>query len=300
MNRRLKKQLTEGSVLLINKQAGRTSHDEVGVIKYALKAQGLKVKVGHSGTLDPKVTGLLVVGLGKGTKVLEYVLLSEKRYIGEIIFHQSVTRADLDRAIEHFTGKINQLPPRKSAVKRRERTREVYRMKVLKFNKEKKTALIDCAVERGTYIRKLFHDMGEYLGIRAHMGDLHRTHVGPFEISDDVITSDVFAERIARVNIPFVGLWMSRKISKSLLPLSSALGALGLVKLHPGIEQFILSGGNLYVPGIKWVDDSQVGDKVAVHNSKDRVVAIGDLLMTGEEIEGAERGIAVATKKILI
>ena len=124
-------------LVLINKQAGRTSHDEVAIVKRALKKIGVDTKVGHSGTLDPKVTGLLVVGLGKGTKVLEYMLLSEKVYEGEIIFHKSITREQLDDAIKKFTGTVKQLPPQKSSVKRVERERDVYALEVLEFDSMK-------------------------------------------------------------------------------------------------------------------------------------------------------------------
>ncbi len=113
------KKLLDGSFFVIDKVPGRTSHDEVFKIrKSLLKNLNLKIKVGHSGTLDPKVTGVLVCGLGLATRALEYVLLSKKVYRAEFLFHGKIERELFGKKLESFLGKIRQLPPVRSAVKR--------------------------------------------------------------------------------------------------------------------------------------------------------------------------------------
>ncbi len=297
--------IPKSGIILLNKQAGRTSHDEVVAVKRALRKLGMNVKVGHSGTLDPKVTGLLVVGYGKGTKVLEYMLMSEKQYVGEIIFHDHVTKAQLEEVIEEFLGKIRQLPPRKSSVKRVEREREVYGLEIKDFDYEHKKATLFCAVERGTYIRKLFHDMGEYLGVRAHMGDLHRVKVGPFSEKDRWVSAgdlEILAHDSTRWNL-FKRMRARKKLRTQICPLTSAVPEpqFRKVVLKPGVEKYITSGNDVFVPGVKSVDSSAVvGDYVTVFDSWGRLVAIGTLTMSRDSIRSSKRGIAIKTEKVLL
>jgi len=188
------KEKYQNSLILIDKKAGITSHDEVYNLRKIFKIK----KIGHSGTLDPKVTGLLVMGIGKGTKILEYMLLSEKRYIAEFIFHKKIEKKDFQKVLEKFIGKIVQLPPVKSAVKREEREREIYDLKILDYDEKQRWVKLLTAVERGTYIRKLAHDMGEKIGIGIHMGDLRRIKVGVFDENDRYIKSDELAEKFQK------------------------------------------------------------------------------------------------------
>lgn len=184
-------QKLQKSIIIIDKKEGVTSADEVyelrRIFKNKERKRENKIKIGHSGTLDPKVTGVLVMGLGKGTKVLEYILLSKKVYETEIIFHKKVTRNDFQKALKKFTGVITQLPPVKSSVKRKERQREIYNLKLTFFSSDQRSAKFISSVERGTYIRKLCHDMGEFLGTSAHMGQLRRIQAGVFNLENSKI-----------------------------------------------------------------------------------------------------------------
>jgi H/ACA ribonucleoprotein complex subunit 4 len=183
------------SIIVIDKKAGLTSHDEVFNLRRILKTK----KIGHSGTLDPKVTGLLAMGVGKGLKILEYMLLSEKVYEAEFIFHKEIEREKFEETRKKFLGKISQLPPVKSAVKREIRVREIYDLKILDFDKKKRWVKLRTAVERGTYIRKLAHDMGEEIGVIISMGDLRRIKVGPFsEKNSNFISSDLLKEKVQK------------------------------------------------------------------------------------------------------
>jgi len=259
-------------------------------------------KVGHSGTLDPKVTGLLVLGLGKGTKVLEYMLLSEKQYIGEMVFHDFVTREQLESAIKEFTGSIEQLPPRKSAVKREVRTRDVYNIEIQSFDHEGKKATLHCAVEKGTYIRKLFHDMGEHMGVRSHMGDLHRIKVGPFA-EEGMVTSKEFADLIMKTKSfnPFARMQSLKKAQLVIRPIEDAVPMFWKVILHPTVERHISSGADVYIPGVESIgSNAQLGDTVGVYTNDGQLIALGVLKITSSDLTSEKRGVAVETKKILI
>ena len=183
----------KSSLLILDKRSGKTSADEVYDLRriLSLGKKNKNIKIGHSGTLDPKVTGVLVIGLGKGTKVLEYILLAEKVYETEIIFHKKVKREEFLKSLKKFTGIITQLPPVKSSVKREEREREIYDLKLTNFSSDMRSAKFISSVEKGTYIRKLCHDIGEYLGVGAHMGELRRIKAGFFSLKNSkIITTE--------------------------------------------------------------------------------------------------------------
>ena len=194
LEKKLKKKYSN-SLIIIDKKAGITSHDEVYNLRRILENK----KIGHSGTLDPKVTGILVMGIGKGLKILEYMLLSEKVYEAEFLFHAEISQEKFEKTRKEFLGKISQLPPVKSSVKREVREREIYDLKILDFDKNNRWVKLRTAVERGTYIRKLAHDMGKKIGTIISMGDLRRIQVGKFsEKNSNFITSDLLKEKFKR------------------------------------------------------------------------------------------------------
>ncbi|HHT02056.1 MAG TPA: tRNA pseudouridine(55) synthase TruB [Firmicutes bacterium] len=192
-----------------------TSHD---VVSYLRRLTGMR-RIGHTGTLDPGAAGVLVVCLGRATRLVEYLVGYDKRYRVEITFGQATDTMDgegqviasgdassideqaLRRVAMDFTGQLRQVPPRYSAVKvagqpayRRARRGEpvelpvrqvrVDELRVLRFwPGEHARALLDVRCASGTFVRSLCHDMGEALGCPAHMSFLVRLEVGPFPIS---------------------------------------------------------------------------------------------------------------------
>lgn len=179
-------ELIDFGILVIDKPADWTSFDVVNYIRKALKLK----KTGHLGTLDPMVTGVLPIVLEKACRVQRYFMRKDKVYIGTMHLHKDVDRKVLEKEMKKFIGKIIQLPPVKSAVKRQEREREVMEFKILKVNG--KDVEFRAKVEAGTYIRKLVHDLGLSIG-GAHMSALRRTHAGLFD-EKDMITMDKFKE----------------------------------------------------------------------------------------------------------
>ena len=146
------KQISEHSKTLngffnIDKPRGPTSHDVCMIIRKILNVE----KVGHSGTLDPQVTGVLPIAIGKATRLLRY-LEHDKEYVGVMHLHEDFPEEKLREAIKKFVGKITQLPPKRSAVKRAEREREIYSFEILE--KQGKEVLFRVHCQAGTYIRK--------------------------------------------------------------------------------------------------------------------------------------------------
>lgn len=218
-----KGQLIDG-VLLLDKPEGLSSNHALQRAKRALDAR----KAGHTGTLDPFATGLLVCCIGKATKLAGRLLDSDKAYIATITLGQETDSGDLtgeivasaspdfdgvsasqfDNVLELFKGEIQQIPPMHSALKlkgkplykyaregieveRPPRTVTIHELKVLSFTPKLVSVFVRCS--KGTYIRTLAQDIGRKLGCGAHLSALRRSEVGPFSIEQAIALSDLQA-----------------------------------------------------------------------------------------------------------
>ena len=179
------KELIEFGIINVDKPSGWTSFDVVNHIRMKL---GL-TKCGHFGTLDPNVTGVLPICLEKTCKIQDLFMHHDKIYVGKMIFHKEIEEKKIKEAIKKFIGKINQLPPRKSRVKRVVREREVKKFEITNFDKEKREVSFVAEVEEGTYIRKLCSDLAESLGVGGQMTELRRIKAGLFSIQDKEFSS---------------------------------------------------------------------------------------------------------------
>jgi tRNA pseudouridine55 synthase len=201
------------ALLVIDKPHGWTSHDVVARVR---RLTGER-RVGHAGTLDPLATGVLPLGLGQGTRVLEYLSGTGKAYVatvrlgidtdtydaeGSVVSTAStdgITREMVEAALQPFHGRIEQLPPRFSALKRAGRPLYDYARAGIEVEIAARSVQLDAlrlrrceppdleiAIECGSgfYVRSLAHDLGEALGCGAHLTELVRTRVGPFSLSD--------------------------------------------------------------------------------------------------------------------
>ena len=181
-------ELLEFGIINIDKPAGMTSFDVVYKIRKMLNLR----KASHFGTLDPMVTGVLPIALNRACKLTGFFIRHDKEYVGEMRIHEDIELEKIKKMIkEKFIGKIIQLPPVKSRVKRQEREREIMKFDLLEKNG--KIIKFHTEVEGGTYIRKLIHDLGRALGIGAHMVKLRRTRAGIF-LEKDSIKLEKFEE----------------------------------------------------------------------------------------------------------
>jgi len=189
--------LLEFGIINADKPAGMTSFDVCNEIK---KQFGLR-KTSHFGTLDPMVTGVLPIALNRACKLTGFFIKHDKEYVGEMRIHEDVALEKIQKVInEKFLGKIKQLPPVKSRVKRQERERKIMKFELLEKNG--KDIKFSAEVEGGTYIRKLIHDLGQALGINAHMAKLRRTRAGIFAEGDSVKWDDISRKNLKKIIIP--------------------------------------------------------------------------------------------------
>ncbi|PKL59706.1 MAG: RNA-guided pseudouridylation complex pseudouridine synthase subunit Cbf5, partial [Methanomicrobiales archaeon HGW-Methanomicrobiales-4] len=170
-----------GGIILIDKPRGPSSHQ---VAAWVREMTGV-AQVGHTGTLDPQVSGVLVVLLGKAVRLTSILHLDEKEYICLMRLQGDVSQQNLEEMIHQFTGKIYQRPPRRSAVKRALRIREILELELL--SRDDRFVLLRVRCDSGTYIRSLCHHIGLALGVGAHMQELRRSRSAQF--SEDQIYS---------------------------------------------------------------------------------------------------------------
>ena len=148
-------ELIQYGIVNIDKPKGPSSHQVSDYVQKILHID----KAGHSGTLDPAVTGVQPVALGKATRITQFLLTAAKEYVCLMHLHKEVPESSLRTTIQKFVGKIQQRPPVKSAVKRVERTREIYEFEILEM--KEKDVLFRVKCQAGTYIRVLCHNIGK-------------------------------------------------------------------------------------------------------------------------------------------
>ena len=172
-------ELVSRSVINLDKPFGITSRQTVIEIKNIFNCK----KVGHVGTLDPRVTGVLIVALDRATKTMPVLMGLDKEYEGVIYLHKDIDKKTIEKVVaDCFLGEITQTPPVKSHVARKPRKRMIYSFDIIE--KDGQNVIFKTKVQAGTYIRKLCSDIGEKLGIIAQMKELRRTKVGHFKIED--------------------------------------------------------------------------------------------------------------------
>jgi len=171
------KELLNFSFINLDKPSGPTSFQVSSYVKELSKLN----KTAHFGTLDPKVSGVLPIAMGRACRLNDYLMHKNKTYVGIMKLHESLDEAKLKEVIKDFIGKINQMPPVKSKVRRAIREREIVSFDIIEI--DDKDVLFKTEVQAGTYIRKLIHDIGEKIG-GAHMLELRRIRAGFFDEED--------------------------------------------------------------------------------------------------------------------
>jgi len=253
------------SIINVNKPSGPSSREVIQEIKDIF---GCK-KAGHAGTLDPRVSGVLVVALENATKAMPVLMGLDKEYEGILYLHKNIDKKTLEKTIsKHFIGEIIQTPPVKSRVARRPRKRMVYNFNILK--KDGKNVWFKTRVQAGTYIRKLCSDIGEKLGTKAHMKELWRTKVGHFSLKDSYILGEI-KEAYER--------WKSGDESglrKILIPIEKAIPHVKRVYVKDSSVSSIKNGAPVSSSDVIEVQEGiKPGEIVGIFSQKKELIALG-------------------------
>jgi len=284
-------QLLNYGLIILDKPPGPTSHEVVAWCKRILKIS----KIGHSGTLDPQVSGVLPLGLGEATKALGVLLLGPKEYQALGRLHSLPTKEKLDDVLRQFTGEIFQKPPQRSSVLRHTRIRKIFELELLE--QKERLLLIRVLCEAGTYIRKLFYDIGEVLGPGATMVELRRSRVHQFHESNNLVTLHRLVDAFA--------IWEEKKDDSKLLkliqPVEHALSEIKSVVIRDSTIDALCHGAQLAIPGILQVSPNlKKGDLVAIYSQKGEAVALAEATMSEYEIQDSVKGYAFQTKRIIM
>lgn len=284
-------QLLNYGFILLDKPNGPTSHETVAWIKKILNVP----KAGHSGTLDPQVSGILPIGFGEATKALIVLLLGPKEYHALGRLHSLPPTKKLDEVLKLLTGKIYQKPPQRSSVSRQTRVRTIYEIEVIE--QKERLLLLRILCEAGTYIRKIFYDMGEILGPGATMIELRRTRVGQFNEDSNLVKMHDLVDAYA--------LWKEKndesKLRRMLMPIEYCLSEIKSVVIRDSAVDALCHGAQLAIPGILEISYGlKKGDLVGVYTQKGEIVALAEAIMSEDEIIENTKGFAFQIKRIIM
>jgi len=284
------KELLEYGIVNIDKPSGPSSHQVSAYVKKILHID----KSGHSGTLDPKVTGVLPVALGKGTRIVQSLLTAGKEYVCLMQVHADVDEKKLRQTMMCFLGEINQLPPVRSAVKRQERKRTIYYIDIIEIIGREVLFRVGC--QAGTYIRKLCSDIGQKLGCGAHMAELRRTMAGPFN-EDTLCTLQELTDAYHYYNEK----QEDKQLRRLVMPVERGAEHLHKVWVLDNAVNTLCHGAYLNIPGISKLEDGiNPGDKVAVLTLKDELISVGIAQMGSEEVMKKSKGLFIKSEQVFM
>ncbi|QPV63182.1 RNA-guided pseudouridylation complex pseudouridine synthase subunit Cbf5 [Halosimplex litoreum] len=275
--------LLEFGVVNLDKPPGPSAHQ---VAAWVRDMAGVD-RAAHAGTLDPKVTGCLPMLLGDATRMAQVFDDSDKEYIAVLELH-GPTPADLSSVLAEFEGEIYQKPPKKSAVVRRLRSREIYALDALEV--EDRRALLRIRCESGTYIRKLCHDLGLALGTGAHMGHLRRSTTGSFDDRELVSLHDLVDA------LAWADEGDTDPLREVVQPAERALVDLPSAIVAESAARQVAEGAPVYAPGLLDVDDVFRGDLVACYTPDDAAVCLATLAGDPE----ADSGVVLDLERVLV
>ncbi|MHA2337143.1 MAG: RNA-guided pseudouridylation complex pseudouridine synthase subunit Cbf5 [Candidatus Hodarchaeales archaeon] len=280
----------QNGVINLDKPANPTSHEVAAWVRKILRIK----KTGHGGTLDPQVTGCLPIATGRGTRAIQVLLPAGKEYVGIGKVHGSVSRAEIESVIKNLQGKIYQIPPVRSNVKRRLRVRTVYYFNLLDFFDRQYLFRIGC--QAGTYIRKICVDVGVLLGHNGHMKELRRTRSGPFQESTSVTLQDLreAAHYYYEENDESL-------LHKYLQPIENAVSHLPFIVIRDSAIDAVCHGAYLTAPGVVKVSNKiEINNLIVIKSLKNEAVALAQATKTTNDILEMKNGVVARTDRVLL
>ena len=283
-------ELLSGGVIILDKPPGPTSHQATAWARGAINAD----RIGHGGTLDPYVSGVLPITVGKAVRLTDIVLSSDKEYICLMRLHADRSEARVREVVSRFQGKIYQLPPVRSAVKRQLRIRTVREIEVLDVQGRDVLMRIWC--DAGTYARTLCVDIGDVLGCGANMVELRRTRSGKMTEARAVTLQDlrdayVFWQQNGR------GEWLRSMI----LPMEVLVEPLPKIVVKATAVDAVCHGADLSVRGVHMLDEGiRKNALVAMMTARGELVAIGRMAMSADKVMAASQGKAADTERVFM
>ncbi|XP_030543665.1 H/ACA ribonucleoprotein complex subunit 4 [Rhodamnia argentea] len=281
-------------ILNLDKPANPSSHEVVAWIKRILRVE----KTGHSGTLDPKVTGNLIVCIDRATRLVKSQQGAGKEYVCVARLHSKVPEvAKVARALETLTGAVFQRPPLISAVKRQLRIRTIYESKLLEYDVDRHLVVFWISCEAGTYVRTMCVHLGLILGVGGHMQELRRVRSGILGEKDNMVTMHDVMD----------GQWLydnyrdESYLRRVIMPLEVLLTSYKRLVVKDSAVNAICYGAKLMIPGLlRFENDVEVGEEVVLMTTKGEAVALGIAEMTTAVMATCDHGVVAKIKRVVM
>lgn len=265
--------LLERGVFLVDKPFGPTSNQVSTWIKEELDLK----KAGHFGTLDPNATGVLPVGVNRGTRVQDALAKASKEYVFEAALDEERGEEEISEALQQHLGTNEQVPPEKSAVKQEKREREVHEIELLEAREDGFLARVSC--ESGFYVRVLVEQLGDELGTDAEMEELRRTRQADIDEEECATLQDIVDA------YSYYRDGNEEELREVLHPVERAVSHLPKIVIKDSAVNAVANGADLGTAGISKLQDGiQQDDTVAIMTLKGELVALATADMSSEQM----------------
>lgn len=279
-------------ILNVLKPPEMTSHDVVGYLRNIFKIK----RIGHTGTLDPGAAGVLPICIGKATKVVDILTEKIKEYNAQLILGTTtdtqdsygkiltknpvnLSKTDIDNAVKTFIGKIKQVPPMYSAVKiggrklyeyarngltieRPIREVEIFNIRVIDYDLENYSIILNVTCSKGTYVRTLCSDIGDVLGCGGHMGYLIRTKTGHFSIESSYTLDEIYDN------------YNNGDINKILIPIENVFSNLLSITIKPEAVKWVMNGAEIFEKDIIEYKNHNNSTRLRVYSAEGNFLGI--------------------------
>lgn len=278
----------------LDKPSNPSSHEVVAWIKRILKVE----KTGHSGTLDPKVTGCLIVCIDRATRLVKSQQSAGKEYVAVFKLHSAVENISrVYQGLEKLRGALFQRPPLISAVKRQLRVRSVYDSKLLDFDTERNMGVFWVSCEAGSYIRTMCVHLGLVLGVGGQMLELRRVRSGIQSEKDGMVTmQDVLDAQYLYEN--HKDETMLRRVIK---PLEGLLVGHKRIIMKDSAVNAVCYGAKIMLPGVlRYEDGIELNQEIVICTTKGEAIALAIALMTTATMASCDHGICAKIKRVIM
>jgi H/ACA ribonucleoprotein complex subunit 4 len=290
--RPLKDHLSYG-IINLDKPANPSSHEVVSWVKKILRVE----KTGHSGTLDPKVTGCLIVCIDRATRLVKSQQSAGKEYVAVARLHAACGTAKVQRCVETLTGALFQRPPLISAVKRQLRIRTIYESKLLEYDTERNLGVIWVSCEAGTYIRTLCVHLGLLTGVGGHMQELRRVRSGALGESDNLVTMHDVLDAQHVYDTTKDETYLRRVV----MPLEVLLTKYKRIVVKDSAVNAICYGAKFMIPGLlRFADGIELNDEVVLMTTKGEAIAVAIAQMTTAVMATVDHGVVAKIKRVIM
>uniref|UniRef100_W5N8G8 H/ACA ribonucleoprotein complex subunit DKC1 n=2 Tax=Lepisosteus oculatus TaxID=7918 RepID=W5N8G8_LEPOC len=278
----------------LDKPANPSSHEVVAWIRRILRVE----KTGHSGTLDPKVTGCLIVCVDRATRLVKSQQSAGKEYVGIVRLHNAIeNELQLSRALETLTGALFQRPPLIAAVKRQLRVRTIYESKLIEYDPERRLGIFWVSCEAGTYIRTLCVHLGLLLGVGGQMQELRRVRSGVLGERDNLVTMHDVLDAQWQYDHNKDETYLRRVI----YPLEKLLVSHKRLVMKDSAVNAICYGAKIMLPGVlRYEDGIEVNQEIVVITTKGEAICIAIALMTTAVISTCDHGVVAKIKRVIM